>query len=175
MSTSPNAPPRQPSDDRAVAARLSALWQGLAPRERRLVALAGTLVLLALLWTVAVQPAWRTLARAPAELERLDAELQRMQQLAAEARALRDTPAVPPGEAQAALRAATERLGPKAQLSATGERVVVRFSGVPPGALREWLAAARAGARARPVAVSLQRAEEGFSGSLELVLEGAPR
>lgn len=158
-----------------LCSRAAAAWQGLAPRERRLVAAAAALVLLALLWTAAVQPAWRTLARAPAEIDRLDAELQLMQRLAAEAQALRDAPPVAPEQAQAALRAATERLGPKAVLTAAGERVVVRFNGVAPTALREWLAEARAGARARPVAVTLQRGGEGFSGSLELVLEGAPR
>lgn len=155
--------------------RAAAAWQGLAPRERQLVAAAAALVAVALLWTLAVQPAWRTLARAPAEIDRLDAELQAMQRLAAEAQALRDTPPVPPEQAQAALKAATERLGPKAQLTLSGERAVVRFDGVAPGALREWLSEARAGARARPVAVALQRAGEGFSGTLELAFDGVPR
>lgn len=156
-----------------LRSRASAAWQGLAPRERRLVGLAAALVLLALLWTVAVQPAWRTLARAPAEIDRLDAELQTMQHLAAEAQALRDTPPVAPAQAQAALQAATTRLGEKAQLTPAGDRIVVRFNGIAPSALREWLAEARAGARARPVAVALQRSGEGLVGSVELVLEGA--
>ncbi len=157
-------------------ARAAAAWQGLAPRERRLVAGAAALVALALLWTLAVQPAWRTLSRAPAEIDRLDAQLQAMQRLAAEAQALRDTPPVAPGQAHAALQAATARLGDKAQLTLAGERAVVRFAGIAPGALREWLSEARAGARARPVAVALQRSgEDGFSGTLELAFEGAPR
>jgi general secretion pathway protein M len=156
-----------------LSARARAAWQGLAPRERRLVALAAGVVGLALLWALAVQPAWRTLARAPAEIDRLDTQLQLMQALATEAQALRDTPAVAPEQARAALQAATTRLGDKAQLAPAGERIVVRFNGVAPSALREWLAEARAGARARPVAVALQRSGEGFSGSVELVLEGA--
>lgn len=156
-----------------LRARAAAAWQGLAPRERRLVALAAGVVGLALLWALAVQPAWRTLARAPAEIDRLDAQLQTMRALAAEAQALRDTPPVPPEQAQAALQAATARLGEQAQLAPAGDRIVVRFNGVAPSALREWLAEARAGARARPVAAALQRSGEGFSGSVELVLEGA--
>lgn len=155
--------------------RAGQAWQGLAPRERRLVAAAAVLVGLALLWLLAVQPAWRTLQRAPAEIDRLEAELQTMQRLAAEAQVLRGTTPVPPEQAQAALKAATERLGPQAQFSMQGDRVVVRFTGIAPGALRDWLAEARAGARARPVAAALQRSGEGFDGSLELVLEGAPR
>ncbi|MFO0445227.1 MAG: type II secretion system protein GspM [Betaproteobacteria bacterium] len=158
-----------------VRARAAAAWRGLAPRERRLVAVAAALVALALLWLLAVQPAWRTLARAPAEIDRLDAQLQAMQRLAAEAQARREATPVPPEQAQAALQAATARLGPKAQLTLSGERAVVRFDGVAPGALREWLAEARAGARARPVAAALQRAGQGFSGTLELAFEGAPR
>ena len=156
-----------------LRARAAAAWQGLAPRERRLVALAAGVVGLALLWALAVQPAWRTLARAPAEIDRLDAQLQTMRALAAEAQALRDTPPVPPEQAQAALQAATARLGEQAQLAPAGDRIIVRFNGVAPSALREWLAEARAGARARPVAAALQRSGEGFSGSVELVLEGA--
>jgi general secretion pathway protein M len=156
-----------------LRARAAAAWQGLAPRERRLVALAAGVVGVALLWALAVQPAWRTLARAPAEIDRLDAQLQTMRALAAEAQALRDTPPVPPEQAQAALQAATARLGEQAQLAPAGDRIVVRFNGVAPSALREWLAEARAGARARPVAAALQRSGEGFSGSVELVLEGA--
>ncbi len=155
--------------------RATAAWRGLAPRERTLVSVAAALVAVALLWLLAVQPAWRTLGRAPAELDRLDAEWQVMQRLAAEAQALRDAPPVPVEQAQAALKAASERLGPKAQLSLNGDRVVVRFEAIGPSQLREWLAEARAGARARPVAVSLQRGAEGFSGTLELALEGAPR
>jgi general secretion pathway protein M len=159
----------------AWRAKAAAAWQGLAPRERTLVTVASLLVSVAALWLLAVQPAWRTLGRAPAELDRLDADLQVMQRLAAESQTLRDTPPVPVEQAQAALRAASERLGPKAQLTVNGDRVVVRFDTVAPSQLREWLAEARAGARARPVAVALQRAGEGFSGTLELALEGASR
>lgn len=159
----------------SLRTRAAKAWQELAPRERRLVAIATTLVLLALVWLVAVQPAWRTLARAPAELDRLDAQWQAMQRLGSEAQALRAAPPVPLDQAQAALKAASERLGDKAQLTVTGDRVLVRFNGIAPSALRDWLAEARAGARARPVAASLQRSGEGFSGTLELALEGAPR
>jgi general secretion pathway protein M len=159
----------------AWRSRAASAWKGLAPRERLLVALAGTLLLAAALWLLAVQPAWRTLARAPAEIDRLDAEAQAMQRLAAEAEALRGAAPVPLEQAQAALKAATERLGDKARLTLGGERVVVQFDGIAPTALREWLAEARAGARARPVAVALQHSGQGFTGSMELALEGAPR
>ena len=168
-------PSSSPSATAEWRRRAAEAWRGLAPRERRLVAAAAVIVGLALLWLLAVQPAWRTLQRAPAQIDRLEAELQTMQHLADEAQALRGTAPVPPEQAQAALKAATERLGPQAQFSLQGDRVVVRFTGIAPSALRDWMAEARAGARARPVAAALQRSGEGFDGSLELVLEGAPR
>lgn len=157
----------------AARARLRTAWAGLAPRERVALVLAGAVLGVALLWGLAIQPAWRTLARAPAELERLDADWQSMQRLAAEAQGLRGAPPVPAAAAQAALRAATERLGAQAQITLQGERVVLRVDGIAPGALRNWLAEARAGARARPVAATLARNGPGLSGTLELSLAGS--
>jgi general secretion pathway protein M len=49
-----------------------------------------------------------------------------------------------------------------------GNRAVLTLNGVGPGALREWLAEARAGARARPVEAQLNRGPQGFSGSVVL-------
>lgn len=155
-----------------MRARLQQAWQGLAPRERRGLLLAGGVVAVALVWGLTVQPAWRTLSRAPAELERLDAEWQGMQRLAAESAALRGAPPVPLPAAQEALRAATARLGEGAELTLQGERVVLRVDGIAPSALRDWLAEARAGARARPVAATLSRHNAGLAGTLELSLAG---
>ena len=60
-------------------ARCARAGGALAARERRLVALAAAVLGAFLLWTVAVQPAWRTLRDAPAQREALDAQLQTMQ------------------------------------------------------------------------------------------------
>lgn len=155
-------------------AALSARWHGLAPREQALLAMAVTVVVLMLLWLVAIQPAWRTLSRAPAEIDRLDAQLQTMQALAAEAQALRAAPPVTPDQAVAALKAATARLGDKARLTLQGERAVLTLSGIGSGALRDWLAEARAGARARPLEANLTRATLGYSGTLIVGLGGTP-
>ena len=120
------------------------------------------------------QPAWRTLARAPAEIDTLDAQLQSMQRLAAEAQELRAAPPVTPDQATAALKAATARLGDKARLALQGERAVLTLNGVGTGALRDWLAEARAGARARPLEANLTRASQGYSGTLVVGLGGTP-
>ncbi|UUX96517.1 type II secretion system protein M [Aquabacterium sp. J223] len=135
----------------ALAARQAqwqARWRLLAPRERRLLTIATTVIGLLLLWSLFVQPAWRTAQAAPLELARLDTELLQMQRLAAEARELRNTPPLPPGQAVGALQAATARLGEKGRLQVQGDRAVLSVNGAGPGPLRDWLAEARS-ARAR--------------------------
>ncbi len=151
-----------------------ARWQALAPRERWLVLAAVAAIALLLLWLVALQPAWRTLQRAPAQLDALDAQLQTMQRLAAEARDLRAAPPVNPEQALAALTSAIERLGEKAKLTQQGERVVVTLDNVSTALLREWLQDMRSAARARPIEVSLNRSPQGFSGTLVLILPAPP-
>ena len=135
---------------RAQAAR--AWWRSLAVREKRLFLAGATVLGLYLAWAVAVQPAWRTIARASAERDALDAQWQTMQRLAEEAQQLRAAPRVSQPQAVAALEAATARLGP--------------------GALRDWLAEARTGARARPLEANLARAAQGYSGTLVVAIEG---
>lgn len=164
------------SDMNAKASPMTALapaaawWRGLAARERQLLSMAAALLALALLWWLAVAPAWRTLSRAPAELDLLDGQLQTMQRLAAEAQQLRATPPVNPEAAAAALKAATERLGDKGRLQLQGERAVLTLNGVATQPLRDWLAEARTGARARPVEAALARGPSGFSGTLVVAL-----
>jgi general secretion pathway protein M len=147
---------------------LRARWRTLSARDRSLAGLAAAVLGAFLLWSVAIQPAWRTLREAPAQREALDAQWQSMQALAAEARQLRDAPVLSAEQAAAALRAASDRLGGKARLSLQGDRAVLTLNGVSSTQLREWLAEARAGARARPVEAQLSRGAQGFSGSLVL-------
>lgn len=161
------------SERAAPAAAIQAWWRALAERERRLVAVALAIAAAGLVWALAVQPAWRTIARAPAELDALDAQLQSMQRLAAEAQQLRAAAPVSTAQAGAALQAATDRLGDKGKLVLQGQRAVLTLTGVSSGALRDWLAEARAGARARPLESSLSRAPQGYSGSLVVVIGAA--
>lgn len=157
----------------AAQAQLRARWQALGRRERRLIAAAAGLVGVALLWSLAVQPAWRTLRETPAQIDALELELQRMQRLAAESRELRALPAVPPAQAEASLRAATERLGPNARLVPQGDRATLTLNGVSGAALTGWLGEVRSAARARPVEASLSRGDNGYSGSIVLALARA--
>lgn len=148
-------------------------WSGLQERERYLVGAAVLLVSIALIWLLAVKPALEQLRQASARLNALDAQTQAMQRLAAEVRDLRAAPQVKPAQSQAALRAASDRLAPKAKLSVQGERAVLTVDGVDGDSLRAWLSEVRSGARARPVEAQLSRGANGYSGTITLTLGGA--
>ena len=148
-------------------------WRGLAARERRLLLVGGTVLLLGLVFAAAVQPAWRTIRQAPAELEKLDLQLQSMRALAEETRQLRAAPSVTPEQATAALKNAADRLGSKAKLSLQGDRAVLTLNALEPGQLVSWLGEVRSGARVKPLEANLTRVGGGLSGTLVLGL-GAP-
>ena len=150
--------------------QLQTRWTKLASRERRLVSAVLGLVGLALLWALAVQPAWRTLRDTPAQIDAIDRQLQDMQRLAAESRELRALPVVKPAQAEEALRGATERLGSNAKLSLQGERATLSLGGVPGEALGVWLGEVRSAARARPEEAKLSRGPNGYSGTVLLSL-----
>jgi general secretion pathway protein M len=139
-------------------AALRARWQALAPREQTLVLAASAIVAFALLWWLAVAPALSTLRTAPARHAALDAQLQTMLALQAEAQQLQSAPRATSGDVVGALRAAlTQRLGSTAQLNVAGDRATVTLKGAPADALAQWLAQARSNARAAPVEARLAR------------------
>lgn len=149
---------------------LAARWQSLGARERAAVQLGGAALALLLGWSLAVQPALRTLRQTPEQLAQVDGQLQEMQRLAQEARELREQPTVPPAQALQALKAASEQLGAAARLSITGERAVLSLTGIDGEALQAWLGEVRGAARARAVEANLQRGAQGYSGSIVLAL-----
>ena len=157
---------------RHARAQVLTQWQSLGERERLVLGTVGVLLGLLLAWSLLLAPALRTLRTAPAELEQLELQLQRMQAQAQEARLLQSAPAVPPAQAQAALTASVEHLGPVARLNLTGDRAIVTLNGIAPAALQAWLGEARAAARARPVEAQLTRGAKGYSGTLVLTLGG---
>lgn len=154
-------------------AQASAQWQALGERERLLVAGVAALMGLLLVWLLLVAPALRTLRTAPPELDRLELQLQQMQAQAREARALRAAPSVPAAQAQAALQASVEHLGPVARLNLAGSRATVTLNGIAPDALQAWLGEVRVAARARPVEAQLTRGPKGYAGSIVLALGDA--
>ena len=163
----------RPAGADAALSRLGERWQRLAERERRLVLVAAGLVVAALLWAIAVAPAWRTLRTAPAQVDELDERLDAMRALAAESRSLRDAAPVTVAQASAALKSATEPLGATAVLAIQGDRATLTLAGVEPQALANWLREARSAARARPIEAQWTRSGGGYAGKLVLSLDPA--
>ncbi|MBS0339950.1 MAG: type II secretion system protein M [Proteobacteria bacterium] len=140
--------------------QLQARWKALEARERQLVALCAGLIGLALVWWIVFAPALKTLRQAPAEHAKLDAQLQQMTTLQAQAKALQAQPRANREEATKALESSVHAgLGPSSQMQQQGggEGVNVVIRGVSAEALATWLAQARGNARAVPREVHLTR------------------
>lgn len=165
----------QPSQQlQALRDAWQAKWSAMAPRERRMATIAGWLLLLAVVVLVGIRPAWRTLSITPAQLKEVDAQLDQMRRLADEAQLLRQRPPVPPAQAEAALRSASDRLGPAATLSLQGDRATLALRDVPGESLATWLDEVRTAARARPLEANLQQTQAGrYNGSVVLSLSTA--
>jgi general secretion pathway protein M len=149
-------------------------WAGLGLRERRMVAMAGGFVLVALVWMLAIAPAIKTLKAAPAQHEMLDAQLQSMRKLAAQARGMQNRPAVSRADALRTLQSSLQqRLGSSAQLNVAGDRVTVVLKGAAPEALAQWLGQARVTARAVATQSRLARGAAGWDGTVVLDLPAA--
>lgn len=154
------------------ASLLRARWEGLAPREKMLVAGAAALVGAVLLWLVAIGPALGTLRTAEEQHRSLDAQLQRMRSLQEQARSLQSQPKQSHEEALRLLELSVrQRLGTSARLAIAGERATITLSGTPADALAQWLAQARVNARALPNEARLARNSGGlWEGTLVLTL-----
>lgn len=171
MSTSPMPVAAQVG---GLKAQLRERYRTLAPRERLLVALAAGVLLFYAVWSAAVQPALRTVREAPARLEALEAQLQDIQRLAGESRALRNATPVSAAQSGAALRAATERLGGAGRIALLSDRATLTLTQVHGDALQSWLNEARTAARARVVDAQLTRNAQGYSGSIVVSFGAAP-
>jgi general secretion pathway protein M len=137
---------------------LQARWATLGAREQRLVLIASVLVCLALLWWVALAPALQTVRSAPAQHAEVDAQLQNMRALAAEATTLRAQRALSYEESLRNLDSSVKQtLGAGATLSVSDSRASVTLKGVSANALAQWLSQARVNARVVPSEARLQR------------------
>lgn len=157
------------------AAALRARWQALVPREQMLVAAAAALVALALVWWVALAPALATLRNAEAQHRTLDAQLQQVRRLQAQAQAMQSQPRMNREEALRLLEVAIrQQLAVAARYSIAGDRVTVTLTGVSSDALAQWLTQARVNARTLPAEARLARnATGGWDGTITMVLPPA--
>lgn len=153
-------------------AMLKARWESLRPREQAMVAAAVLLVGLALVWWVAFAPALSTLRTAEEQRRALDAQLQHMRVLQAQAQALQSQPKLGYDEALRLLeQAVRQRLGTTARMEIAGDRVNITLNGTAPDAFAQWLTQVRVDARALPSEARLTRNPAGlWNGTLVLTL-----
>ncbi len=138
---------------------LMAPWSRIAPREKRLIQWAAVLLVGALLWVLVLSPSLATLRSADAQARVLDEQLQRMQQLQAQATAIQKQTPLGFDEAVRALTLATQQsLGTTAQMNVTGDRASITLKAAPADALATWLTQARINARSVPLEARLTRA-----------------
>lgn len=156
-SASPRATSAVFANASAALAPLRARWNALSPRERYLSSLAASAVGILLVWAIFLAPALRTLQKVQAQRLELDARLQQMLALQAEARQLAAQPRIGRDAAVRALQESVTALGSGAQLQVSGERAVLTLKGVPAVSVATWLGAARTNARVAPVEVRLVR------------------
>jgi general secretion pathway protein M len=163
---------------RNAALHLHQSWQALAPREQTLIGAAGAVVALALLWWIALAPALNVLKAAKSQRVALDAQLQQMQTLQAQAKALQGQPKLNVPDSARALEASVkQRLGAGAQLSVAGSQATLTLKNTPADALAQWLSQARTAAKAVPSQARL-RISAGtpgaWDGTLVLTLPAQP-
>jgi general secretion pathway protein M len=147
----------------SLEARWRAWWPELDPREQRMILGGTALVALAVLWWVALAPALRVLSAAPAEHAQLDAQLQQMNRLKTQARALQTQPRASREDALRDLETSVrQNLGPNAQMqgAGAGEGVTIALHAAPADALAQWFAQARSNARAVPREAHMTRSTQ---------------
>lgn len=149
-------------------------WHLLPRRQQVLAVLAGGLVAGALAWWTLLGPALSTLRGAPMQHQALDTQLAQMRALQAQAQAMQAMPRMGRDEAQRALEASVKQaLGPTGRLVAGADSATLTLSGAHGDALAQWLAQARANARAVPADAHLARNASGlWDGTLVLTLPG---
>lgn len=154
------------------SAMLKARWDALRPREQAMVAAAIVLVGLALIWLIAFAPALSTLRGAEEQRRTLEAQLQHMRALQAQAQTLQSQPKLGYDEAVRLLeQSVSQRLGATARMVIAGDRVNITLTGTAPDALAQWLTQARVNARALPSEARLTRNPAGlWNGTLVLTL-----
>lgn len=134
-------------------------WTALDAREKALIRAAAGVVALALLWWVFIAPALSVLRQSEAQQRMVNAQLQKVQSLQAQAQALQTQPKINHDDALRALETSVkQRLGASAQLVIVGDRATVTLRNTPAEALAQFLAQARVNAHAIPDEVRLVRA-----------------
>lgn len=148
-----------------------AWWATRAPREKNMLRACAGIVALALLWTLGLAPARRSLQQAQQQGPVLQAQRAAMASLQTEARTLQALPTHSRAVALQALQSvSTRQLGAQVTVTAQGPHAVVSFQGASPEALAQWLGQVRADARLTPDQVQWRRSANGWQGSAQFAL-----
>lgn len=133
-------------------------WQAFDAREKSLVTVAGVVLASALLWWLGIAPALNVLKTAKTQSLSLNAQLQQMQALQAQAKTLQALPKIKSVDAGQALAALVrQRFGTAAQLSVSSSQATLTITGASPDALAQFLGQARAAANAIASQARLRR------------------
>lgn len=154
---------------------LGQAWAKLpAPTRSLVLAGAGVLLLVGVVLFMLV-PSIKVLRYATADHQALDAQLDTVRALAAQAQAIQNEPKPSHDEAiRFVENSAKQRLLGTAQLTVSGDRATLTLNNTKPEALAAWLTDARTNGRLLPIEAKLTRTEAGWSGQLVLNLP-APR
>ena len=136
----------------------SSRWQAFDAREKTLVTVAGAVVACALFWWLGIAPALDVLKTAKTQSLLLNAQLQQMQVLEAQAKALQALPKIKSVDSAQALAALVrQRLGTSAQLAVAGSQATLTITSASPDALAQFLSQARSTANVTPSQARLRR------------------
>jgi general secretion pathway protein M len=144
-----------------MIARLRTWWLGLGRRERAMTAAAASFVLLALLYLIAIEPAWKARERLGAELPRLRAQAAEVNSLAQEVKQLTSRGVAV--ESAATAKTALEQSLARANLGSVRvtvldeRRVAVNAGTVPVTQWLTWAEEAARESRLRVAAVRISR------------------
>ena len=157
------------------ATALQLWWEQRVSREKWALRSAAVLMIAALLWTLALAPALRTLRSFDANRVQLDAQLQTMLSLQAQAQALQALPRMTQAAASQALRESVPQAFDKnADVTMNGGIATITLRGVSADTLAQWLATARTQAHSAPTNANLSSTPNGWSGTLQMALPNSP-
>jgi len=145
-------------------------WLRASAREQVALRIAATLLVLALVWWVGLQPALKTLKNARTQAPVVRAQYEQMLQLQAQAAAMRAQVQQPVSDPKAALQDSISALEKNARVSLAGERATVSFKQARPADLALWLEQVRLKAHSSVLEMHISQAAGLWSGSVVVQL-----
>ena len=145
-------------------------WLRASAREQVALRIAATLLVLALVWWVGLQPALKTLKNARTQAPVVRAQYEQMLQLQAQAAAMRAQVQQPVSDPKAALQDSISALENNARVSLAGERATVSFKQARPADLALWLEQVRLKAHSSVLEMHISQAAGLWSGSVVVQL-----